>query len=64
MSKPVITIAPRRAGHGYRWRATLPAAYGIDNGFIESTSRDTVRMAVEILAQQNDYEIEEHGHGE
>lgn len=62
MPKPVIIITP--PGRGSRWRATLPTAYGIDHGSIESTSRDTVRMVVGILASQHDYEILEHGHGD
>lgn len=54
---PQITIRWRRYGQGGRWRAELPPGHGIDSGWIESTSRDTVREMAAVIADRHGWTI-------
>jgi hypothetical protein len=53
-----ITIRWRRYGrNGGKWRADLPPGNGLDSGYIESTSLDTVERFAAIAAERDGYPI-------
>lgn len=61
-----IRIRWRRYGsHGGRWRAEFPPGYGIESGWIESKSLDTVKGIANLLALRYGHTVtvqEESGH--
>lgn len=53
-----IHIRWRRYGeHGGRWRADLPPGNGVDSGWVESTSLDTVERIATAVADRYGYTI-------
>jgi hypothetical protein len=58
VERPKVVIRWCRYGkNGGRWRADLPPGNGIDSGFVESSSLDTVERVAADVAERYGYEM-------
>lgn len=56
-----IHIRWRRYGkHGGRWRAEFPPGHGIDSGWVESKSLDTVKGMANLMALRTGHTVTVH----